>query len=325
VNDKLLNQFDQEVEVDYRDETYLVRDNGAVFRKARPGKRKRKLDQIWTFGNPSNSNGYMTIGSVTVHRIVATAFHGQQPSEKHIVDHIDTNRRNNRADNLRWITRLENILFNPITLRRIEFAYGSVDELLKNPDKPLHAKLANNFGWMRAVSKEEAKASWERITRWVVSGKEPRGDGLGEWIFTQTSENEKDRAVTKQSLTPMALQRNWHTLTEFQRCPVLIGEDPLQDYLSDLDKGCMFASNQYAQSVVEEACLNENEASLSVICHLEGSAKPWAVTLITIVGEQFCHQNMGSFFSYEGANKQHYENLGRDWRGVIGDCIDDYC
>ena len=50
------------------------------------------------------------IGAVVVHRIVATAFHGEQPSEKHIVDHIDTNRRNNRAENLRWITRLDNLL-----------------------------------------------------------------------------------------------------------------------------------------------------------------------------------------------------------------------
>ena len=325
MNDKLLNQFDHEVEVNYRDETYLVRDNGGVYRKCRPGKRKRKLDQVWTFGNPSDANGYMTIGSETVHRIVATAFHGEQPSEKHIVDHIDTNRRNNRADNLRWITRLENILLNPITLSRIEFAYGSVEEFLQNPSKPQHARLSNNFGWMRAVSKEEAKASWDRITRWVASGKEPHGEGLGEWIFTETTEIERDIAITKQSLTPMALQRNWHTLTEFEQCPTKIGKDPLEDYFSNLVKGRVFSSNQYTRSIVEEAGLNEHEPTLSIICHLEEAVKPWAVTAITIVEDRFCHENMGSFFSYEGANKQHYENLGKDWRGIIGDCIDDYC
>ena len=42
----------------------------------------------------------MDIGTEVVHRIVATAFHGEQPSVKHIVDHIDTNRRNNRVENL---------------------------------------------------------------------------------------------------------------------------------------------------------------------------------------------------------------------------------
>ena len=102
----LLHQFDKELAVEYRGEMYRVRDNGSVCRQRRPNKRKRPLDGIWTFGWANASTGYMQI----VHRIVATAFHGEQPSEKHIVDHIDTNRRNNRAENLRWITRLDNLL-----------------------------------------------------------------------------------------------------------------------------------------------------------------------------------------------------------------------
>jgi len=65
----------------------------------------------------------MLIASEVVHRIVATVFHGNPPSKHHIVDHIDTNRQNNRPENLRWVTRLENILLNPITCRRIEIAW----------------------------------------------------------------------------------------------------------------------------------------------------------------------------------------------------------
>jgi len=107
---KLLDQFDKELEIEYRGEMYRVRDNGSVCRQRRPNERKRPLDGIWTFGWANASTGYMQIGAVVVHRIVATAFHGEQPSEKHIVDHIDTNRRNNRAENLRWITRLDNLL-----------------------------------------------------------------------------------------------------------------------------------------------------------------------------------------------------------------------
>jgi hypothetical protein len=74
--------------------------NGAVCRQRRPGERKRPLDNQWTFGVTNDSTGYMHIGIEVVHRIVATAFHGAQPSEKHIVDHVDTNRRNNRVEDV---------------------------------------------------------------------------------------------------------------------------------------------------------------------------------------------------------------------------------
>jgi hypothetical protein len=89
----LLDQFASELAATYRGETYRVRDNGAVYRLRRTHLRMRPLDEIWTFGTPNNSTGYMHIGSEVVHRIVATAFHGEQPSDKHIVDHIDTNRK----------------------------------------------------------------------------------------------------------------------------------------------------------------------------------------------------------------------------------------
>src|SRR5689334_6149341 len=123
----LIDQFDRELKTTYRGEIYRVRDNGAVCRLRRMGPCKRPLDEVWTFGRPNASTGYMQIGSEVVHRIVATAFHDAQPSPKHIVDHIDTNRRNNRVENLRWVTRLDNILQNPMTRRRIEFAYGSLE------------------------------------------------------------------------------------------------------------------------------------------------------------------------------------------------------
>jgi len=42
-----------------------------------------------------------------VHRIVATAW-CPNPEGKPFVDHIDSNRRNNQASNLRWVTRQEN-------------------------------------------------------------------------------------------------------------------------------------------------------------------------------------------------------------------------
>lgn len=44
-----------------------------------------------------------------VHRIVCEAFHGPQPTPAHEVAHGNGDRADNRAQNLRWATRLENI------------------------------------------------------------------------------------------------------------------------------------------------------------------------------------------------------------------------
>src|SRR5947209_2628132 len=121
MTDVALHDFFQELDCTYDGEQYSVRDNGAVLRHPRHGKRRRSLDGLWTFGKPNDKTGYMELASVRVHRIVATAFHGVPPTPEHVVDHIDTNRRNNRPENLRWLTRLENALKNPITLKRIEF------------------------------------------------------------------------------------------------------------------------------------------------------------------------------------------------------------
>ncbi len=43
----------------------------------------------------------------TIHKLVALAFLGARP-EGHQVDHIDSNRLNNRLENLRWLPALEN-------------------------------------------------------------------------------------------------------------------------------------------------------------------------------------------------------------------------
>ncbi|MCJ8519723.1 hypothetical protein ABID21_002548 [Pseudorhizobium tarimense] len=101
---ELLLVFEKEVDVSSKDELYRVRDNGAVLRRARPLRRVRPLDEIWTFGTLNWHTGYPELAGHVVHRIVATAFHGTCPSSDYVVDHIDTNRQNNRAENLRWGT-----------------------------------------------------------------------------------------------------------------------------------------------------------------------------------------------------------------------------
>lgn len=54
-------------------------------------------------------NGYLRYGRRGIHRLVCQTFNGDPPTEDHThVAHIDGNRMNNRSDNLRWATPLEN-------------------------------------------------------------------------------------------------------------------------------------------------------------------------------------------------------------------------
>lgn len=178
----------------YKDEHFSARDNGAVMRHPKEGTRVRKDDNVWTFGKPNDKTGYMEFTGQRVHRIVAFAFLGNPPSNLHVVDHIDTNRRNNRPENLRWITRLENVLLNEITRKKIEYLCGSVEAFLENPSL-LNGYEADdsNFGWMRAVSKEESENT---LKRWKSLQERPRkpssGNTMGEWMFTKPQEQKDD-------------------------------------------------------------------------------------------------------------------------------------
>jgi hypothetical protein len=52
-----------------------------------------------------------------IHRLVAFAFHGIPPSDKQEVNHKDTNKRNNAAENLEWVTHEENMR----QMRRVKY------------------------------------------------------------------------------------------------------------------------------------------------------------------------------------------------------------
>lgn len=94
---------------------------------------------------------YYQVFLLYVHRMVAETFI-PNPENKPQVDHIDTNRFNNRIDNLRWVTQSENNL-NPITRKHISKSMKN-NEKLKRSNK----KFAEEHPeWKKEISERMKK------------------------------------------------------------------------------------------------------------------------------------------------------------------------
>lgn len=93
---------------------YQVSDDGRVRRvKAGGGATVGRILTPWM----QKAGGYPAVAlyrnnirfSTTIHRLVALAFIGPQPSPKHLVAHWDDDPTNNAPGNLRWATQTENM------------------------------------------------------------------------------------------------------------------------------------------------------------------------------------------------------------------------
>jgi hypothetical protein len=324
--------FCQEKECIYKDEKYSVRDNGAVLRYPRETDRPRPTDNKWTFGKPNNKTGYMEIATVRVHRIVATAFNGKPPTKEHVVDHIDTNKRNNRPENLRWVTRLENVLLNPITAKRIVMTCGSIEAFLADPSKFRDKFQEPNYSWMCTVSKQEAQTSLERLMTWAKSDKISSGGTLGNWIFYRSTPQYPDPETIPgypnliKAKTTNAAQKDWRTPSEFPCCPQTYTDKPLIDYANNLIAGSLFCRNDLYSNLVLKSTISIDQQSIYVISvspEEEFAIKPYGLAKITYENSMFVHTSLHNFFTQEGAEKQYCLAQGLEWTG--GDSVDDYC
>ena len=354
-----INDFNEEKSCEYKDRQYLVRDNGAILRLPKEGCRASKYDNVWSFGTKDEKTGYMILaGNIRVHQVVCTAFHGPEPEPHMVVDHIDTNRCNNRPENLRWLTRIENALNNPVTRKKIAYLCGgSIEPFLENPAILRGLALSSDVSWMKTVTKEQAAACKKHMERWAEedSKQESTGKGIGDWVFdddkpAKTNSNrpqyagpykswaEHKAAVEemsrqeyekqyglKDSLTPGALQLNWKVPSEFPLCPTQHSPTPLQDYLANLKTGEVFCHNDVYESIVFKADISDDGNTIAVITtseHVKGGSG-YVLCTITYQDGHFIHENQYSYFEEIGAEKYFALALGREWTG--GDVFDDYC
>ena len=237
--------YSREVDCTFKGERYTVRDNGAVIRHPRTSGKPRPTDNKWTFGKTDSKNGYMFIASARIHQIVATAFHGVQPTKEYVVDHIDTNRQNNRPENLRWLTRMENTLLNPITVKRIESICNcTIEEFVTNPQKYRHllSNAPTDIQWMRTVTSEQAEQCRKNLTNWAESDKALRGKSLGEYIYHRNQvysegrieeifkQVEKKSGISRQALCSNKAMRGDYYEARKYAAKLLRSELNLSDY-----------------------------------------------------------------------------------------------
>ena len=305
----LIDVFETEKTCEYKGETYTVRDNGAIMRHPREGKRIRPLDGVWTFGSVNIEKGYLSFSAEAVHRIVATAFLGDPPSKQHVVDHIDTNRQNNRPENLRWVTRLENIVLNDITRTRLERLFNySIEEILSDltilKNMPSTSQY-KSYSWMRTVSKEDAEKTLATLKKWVKE-------------VSERKERDEDTIRSfnyRKGPNPMI-----YPLEPIDK------ELSLEEYYKNLRKNKVFCYKNYysmtAKYKILEYYLNKETGVLSVATHSAGGIKSLYLTNVSMDNGSFVYSTR-SFFSPDGLEKYMTLAKGEEWTG--GEVFDDYC
>ncbi|HOW28223.1 MAG TPA: HNH endonuclease signature motif containing protein [Elusimicrobiota bacterium] len=278
-----VNDFNEEKICVYKNEKYSVRDNGAVLRHSKSGGKNRKNDNVWTFGDVKPT-GYVEIGIARIHRIVATAFHGEPPTSQHVVDHIDTNRQNNRPDNVRWVTRLENILLNPITCKKIELLCGCpIEEILKDITILQKHSLPPEISWMSTVSQKEAAESLEHWLKWAEQPKRSNPNKFirvgSEWLAKSKTRGAAQKAGHRAFRKPV----------EFLYCPQIKGGNPLESYFNNIKAGDIFYKEEAYEHKIIDAALSPDHKTLYVKCEKDKATNACEMIVVTHENGVYVH------------------------------------
>ena len=122
---------EKRIQIEGQDTPYLIRDNGTVWseKRNRVLKGTIKRNEYQTVYLTHNNKQY----NLMIHRLVAEAF-CPNPNNYTIVHHRDNNSLNNCAENLEWVTRMENI-HHAIKTGLKKFVYGSKNPCSKLTDE----------------------------------------------------------------------------------------------------------------------------------------------------------------------------------------------
>jgi hypothetical protein len=125
--------------------------------------------------------------------------------------------------------------------------------------------------------------------------------------------------AAKQSLTPMAIQRNWKTLGEFPNCPDSTGTEALGEYAARLKFGTVFSKNAFGTTSTVVA--GRGDQLVAVLFKTsENSVKDWASAKVTVENKKFVHEFVSTYFTLQGALKAHCKLIDVPFE----DSVDDY-
>ena len=134
---------------------------------------KIRNDKTGTIRKLQNyTNGYYSVRingkNLLVHRLVAKAF-VDNPERKPVVDHLNGNRKDNRADNLRWVTTAENLLghgheercgFHRMGILAVNVATGERIEFVSKTECAKHFGCHKGQIKIDHLYKQRRKANW---------------------------------------------------------------------------------------------------------------------------------------------------------------------
>ena len=109
---------------------------------------------------PHLHNRYLCVGTFYIHRAVAELF-VPNTENKPYVDHINTDRLDNRAENLRWVTNKENCN-NPLTRKHNSEAQRGKVRTVETKRKMSESQRGKSRKPLSEETKQKIKESWAR-------------------------------------------------------------------------------------------------------------------------------------------------------------------